>query len=213
MNLISPKICSLFHRYFITFEYVLHEHGTILWWEIKYEGAVMMGILSGNPKNEPMHYGEIFSVWQCSTVAKGALSFYQAFLNHAGDKDLKKIIDALIDQAKLEIKECDTLLKDNGIAPTPALPERPPVKLEDIPVGARFTDPEIAASIASDTSMGLVACSQVMGQSIREDIGALFAKYHVTKIALGLRILQMSKEKGWLIPPPLQVKRPETVEA
>lgn len=39
----------------------------------------MVGILSGNPKNEPMHYGEIFSVWQCSTVAKGALSFYQAF--------------------------------------------------------------------------------------------------------------------------------------
>lgn len=173
----------------------------------------MMGILSGNPKNEPMHYGEIFSVWQCSTVAKGALSFYQAFLNHAGDKDLKKILDALIDQAKLEIKECDTLLTDNGIAPTPALPERPPVKLEDIPVGARFTDPEIAASIASDTSMGLVACSQVMGQSIREDIGALFAKYHVTKTALGVRILQMSKEKGWLIPPPLQVKRPEAVEA
>lgn len=121
-------------------------------------------------------------------------------------------MEALIDQAKLEIKECDTLLIDNGIATTPVLPERPPVKLEDIPVGARITDPEIAASIASDTSMGLVACSQVMGQSIREDIGALFAKYHVTKTALGLRILQMSKEKGWLIPPPLQVKRPEAVE-
>jgi hypothetical protein len=143
------------------------------WWEINNEGVVMLGILSGNPKNEPMHYGEIFSLWQCSTVAKGALSFYQAFLNHAGDKDLKKTLEALIDQAKLEIKECDTLLTDNGIAPTPALPERPPVKLEDIPVGARFTDPEIAAKIASDTSMGLVACSQVMGQSIREDIAYL----------------------------------------
>ncbi len=172
----------------------------------------MMGILSGNPKDEPMHYGEISGVWQFSLAAKGALSFYQAFLNHTGDKDLKKTLDALIDQAKLEIKECDTLLTDNGIAPAPALPERPPVKLEDIPVGARFTDPEIAAKIASDTSLGLVACSQVMGQSIREDIGALFAKYHATKTALGVKILQMTKEKGWLVPPPLQVKRPEAVE-
>ncbi|PCK72343.1 hypothetical protein PL1_2740 [Paenibacillus larvae subsp. larvae B-3650] len=50
-----------------------------------------------------------------------------------------------------------------------------------------------------------------MGTSIREDIGALFAKYHTTKAALALRILKMSKEKGWLIPPPLQVK-PESVE-
>lgn len=168
-----------------------------------------MGILSGNPKNEPMHYGEIFSVWTASTLAKGMVSCYEAYLNHAGDKDLKKILNDLLDQAKLEIKECDELLTENGIAPAPVLPERPPVKLEDIPAGARFTDPEIAAKIAADTSLGLVACSQVMGQSIREDIGALFAKYHLTKTALGLRILQMNKEKGWLIPPPLQIKRPE----
>ncbi|WP_145048725.1 DUF3231 family protein [Paenibacillus xylanexedens] len=172
-----------------------------------------MGILSGNPKNEPMHYGEIFSVWECSMMAKGAASCYQAYLNHAGDKDLKKILDDLLDQAKLEIKECDTLLTENGIAPAPTLPERPPVKLEDIPAGARFTDPEIAAKVAADTSLGLVAASQVIGQSIREDIGALFAKYHVTKTALGVRILQMNKEKGWLIPPPLQVKRPDSDEA
>jgi hypothetical protein len=172
-----------------------------------------LGILSGNPKTEPMHYGEIFSVWQASTVAKGAVSCYQAYLYHSGDKDLKTILDALIKQAQLEIKECDALLNDNGIAAVPTLPERPSVKLEDIPVGARFTDPEIAAKIAADTSLGLVACSQVMGQSIREDIGALFAKYHLTKAALGVKILQMNKEKGWLVPPPLQVKRPENVKA
>ncbi|KRF03397.1 hypothetical protein ASG89_23455 [Paenibacillus sp. Soil766] len=172
-----------------------------------------MGILSGNPKDEPLHYGEIFSCWQASTVAKGAVSCYQAYLNHSGDKELKKILDDLIDQAKLEIKELDKILVENGLAPIPAFPERPSVKLEDIPVGARFNDPEISAIIAADTSLGLVACSQAMGQAIREDIGALFAKYHITKTALGLKILEMSKEKGWLIPPPLQIKRPETVNA
>lgn len=168
-----------------------------------------MGILSGNPKNEPMHYGEIYSAWECSMVAKGAVSCYQAYMNHAGDKDLKKILEDLLDQARLEIKECDALLTENGITPAPTLPERPVVALEDIPPGARFTDPEIGAKIAADTALGLVAASQTIGQSIREDIGALFAKYHVTKTALGVRILRLSKEKGWLIPPPLQVKRPD----
>ncbi|MNI84234.1 hypothetical protein D3C73_1411210 [compost metagenome] len=52
-----------------------------------------------------------------------------------------------------------------------------------------------------------------MGQSIREDVGALFGKYHMTKAAHGVKILNMLKEKGWLIPPPLQVKRQETVNA
>lgn len=169
-----------------------------------------MGILNGNPKDEPLHYGEINSVWQGSMVARGAVSCYQAYLNHAGDKDLKKILHDLIDQAKLEIKELDKILTDNGFPPAPIMPERPPVKLEDIPAGARFTDPEISAKIAADVAIGLVACSQAMGQSIRVDVGALFAKYHLTKTASGVKILEINKEKGWLIPPPLQVKRPES---
>ncbi|MBP2001853.1 hypothetical protein J2Z69_002909 [Paenibacillus shirakamiensis] len=169
-----------------------------------------MGILSGNPKDEPMHYGEIFSIWMASTAAKGAVSLYQVYLNHAGDKDLKKILSDLLEEARTDIKDLDALLLDQCITPAPMMAERPPVKLEEIPVGARLTDPEIAAIISSDVALGLVACSQVMGQSIREDIGALFAKYHLTKTEFGTKILKMNKEKGWLIPPPLQVKKPET---
>ena len=132
--------------------------------------------------------------------------------NVAGDKDLKKILDDIINQAELEISEFDTILINNSIVPSPALPERPETKLEDIPVGVKFSDQEIAAMVGADTSLSLVACSQIMGKATREDIGALFAKYHVTKAAIGLRILNVSKEKGWLVPPPLQIKRPELVE-
>ncbi|GAA0353820.1 DUF3231 family protein [Bacillus horti] len=170
-----------------------------------------MGILSGNPKDEPLHYGEISQVWAFSTAAKGAISAYQAFRSHAGDKDLIKLIDDVIEQSRTEVKESDTLLNDNGIAPAPAMPERPQANLEDIPVGARFTDPEIIAAIARDTAMGLVACSQIIGSSIREDVGLLFSKYHGQKAMIGAKALRLSKEKGWLIPPPLQVKRPEHV--
>lgn len=39
----------------------------------------------------------LMNVWECSTIVKEAVSFYQVFFNHAGDKDLKKILEALID--------------------------------------------------------------------------------------------------------------------
>lgn len=35
-----------------------------------------MGILSGKPKNEPLHFGEAYAVWQFSMVAKGCISTY-----------------------------------------------------------------------------------------------------------------------------------------
>ncbi|MEK8132356.1 DUF3231 family protein [Paenibacillus filicis] len=172
-----------------------------------------MGILSGNPKDEPLHYGEVYDLWQFSMKAKGCISAYRAYQYHAGDKELKDILADMIDQAELEVSECDEILIQNGVATSPKLPPRPEVKLEEIPVGARFTDQEIAALIATDSAAGLVVCSQVMGKSIREDIGALFGKYHMTKAATGAKILRTFKKKGWLIPPPLQVKRPELVEA
>ncbi|MFE4711869.1 MULTISPECIES: DUF3231 family protein [Paenibacillus] len=170
-----------------------------------------MGILSGNPKDEPMHYGEIFGVWQFSAKAKMTLSALQAYHYHAGDQDLKKIIDDLMDQAQGEIKECDKLLKASGVFPTPTLPDRPSTKLADIPAGARFSDPEIAAALSAGVAMSLVECSQIMGMSIREDVGALFMKIHAAMASLGLALLRINKQKGWLIPPPLQLKRPEPV--
>lgn len=171
-----------------------------------------MGILSGNSKDEPMHFGEIYNLWQFSTAAKGCISANRLYYYHVGDKNLKKLLEDIINQAELEVSECDAILTQNGIATTPVLPERPEAKLEDIPVGARFTDQEVAVIAAADLAVGLVGCSSIMGTSIREDIGALFAKYHTTKAALGLKVLKMSKDKGWLIPPPLQVKRPERLE-
>ena len=139
------------------------------------------------------------------------VSCLQAYQNHAGDKDLKEILNEMLEQSKEHIKECDELLLANGITPAPAFPTRPEAKFEDIPIGARFMDQEIAAAIALDNSAGLVLCSQNIAMSIREDIGATFAKYHAVKLKNAAKILRMNKDKGWLIPPPLQLQRPELV--
>ena len=48
-----------------------------------------MGILSGNPQNEPLHYGEVFDIWSYLLAAQGAIASHQVFMNHTGDEDLK----------------------------------------------------------------------------------------------------------------------------
>ena len=47
---------------------------------------ITMGILSGNPTDEPMHYGEVFGTWSFLSASKGLVAGYQTFLNHVGDK-------------------------------------------------------------------------------------------------------------------------------
>ncbi|WP_100013075.1 DUF3231 family protein [Lentibacillus sediminis] len=168
-----------------------------------------MGILSGNPKDEPMHYGEVSGIWAAVLTAQSAITSHQIAINHTGDKDLKKLLEEAIEQARTELKELEPLLKENGVGLPPAPPERPDAKLEDIPVGARMQDPEISATASAGIAAGLVACSDMMGMSIREDIITMFANFHNQKATLGGKFLRLNKEKGWIVHPPLHPHQPE----
>lgn len=164
-----------------------------------------MGILSGNPQDEPMHYGEVFGTWTYLITNYGRLSTYQTLNNHAGDGDLKRLLEEGIQDIKSENQQIEDLLKAIGVALPPSPPERPVANLEDIPPGARFNDPEISAALAMDVAKGLVACSTIMGQSIREDIAMMFGQFHMKTATLGAKVLKLNKEKGWLVPPPLHL--------
>lgn len=169
-----------------------------------------MGILDGNAKKEPLHHGEVYHIWTFSTLAKGSISFYQAYNNHAGDKELRKMLDKLIDQAQDESQRLDKVLIESGIVPPPAMPDRPKVHCEDIPPGARLTDMEIAADLGVDLSISLATCSTIMSISLRKDISAMFSAFHIARAALGAQVLELTKDKGWLITPPLQLREPQT---
>ncbi|HEY4552266.1 MAG TPA: DUF3231 family protein [Bacillaceae bacterium] len=168
-----------------------------------------MGILSGSPQNEPMHYGEVYGAWSFLMAGKGKLAGYQTAINHAGDGDLKELMEEAIHLIKNENQQIEELLKVNGVALPPSPPERPGANLEDIPAGARMLDQEIGAAMSADSAAGLVACSTMIGNSIREDIGMMFGQFHMNRAQLGAKLLKLNKEKGWLVPPPLHLMTPE----
>lgn len=161
-------------------------------------------------KDEPLHYGEVFSVWTALAAGNSVIALYQTFYNHAGDDDLKKMIEEFITCARDEVKQLEKILKVNGVALPPAPPERADAKLEHIPPGARMNDPEIAAALSVDAAAGLVASAKVMGMCTREDIAMLFGQFFNAKAQLGLKMLRLSKNKGWLVVPPLHVPNPQT---
>lgn len=164
-----------------------------------------MGILNRNPKNEPLHYGEVFSMWSNIMSNNGLIAAYQTLLNHTGDEDLAKLLEEALTGAEEENKQLKAILKTNGVGLPPAPPERPDARRDDIPMGARFNDPEICAKLSADIAAGLVACSTAMGMSTREDIAFMYGQFHMAKAQLGGKVLRLNKSKGWLVPPPLQI--------
>ncbi|PLS14778.1 hypothetical protein CVD28_26105 [Bacillus sp. M6-12] len=166
-----------------------------------------MGILSGNPKEEPLHAGEVFHLWTHLHGTKGMLVTLEIFANHTGDNDLKILLEDLKDNCiKQEEQQVEAILKECGIRLPPAPPNRPNVEVQDIPAGARFNDPEIAALVSKDIAAGMVVCSTIMGLSIREDIAQMFGEFHSQKSEYAAKLLTINKEKGWLVPPPLMAR-------
>lgn len=162
----------------------------------------------------PLHYGEIFGAWSYLVSLKGAMAKYQTLINHTGDHDLRKYLeDYLRNLVKPQMEEIENLLKVNGIGLPPSPPERPVASLENIPAGARFNDVEIAGGAAADIAAGLIACSQIIGQCLREDIAMMFGQFHLTIAQHGAALLRLNKDKGWMVKPPSYERILETVRA
>lgn len=171
---------------------------------LKKGSNIIMWILSGNPQNEPLHYGEVYALWNALLVAKGALNNYQVFINHTGDEDLKSFLKQAIESSiKPSIKDLEKVLIDNDIIVPPTPAELPVADIEQIPAGARLQDAQVAAIVAADIAASVTASSQAMSQVIREDIGLLFGQLGAKKAKDGVALLQIMKDKGWLVLPPL----------
>ncbi|WP_124726951.1 DUF3231 family protein [Staphylospora marina] len=171
-----------------------------------------MGILSGYPKAEPAHYGEIYDAFMTLAGGQAMISRYQLFYNHCGDEDLREFIHHIIEnRLRPHVEELKNFLKENGAPLPPAPAERGEADRERIPPAARFTDPEIATMVAADHAIGSSADTAAMVKCLREDIAAMYAKFNAEKIADGARLLRLMKDKGWIIPPPLHVKPREEV--
>lgn len=166
-----------------------------------------MGILGGKPEEEPLHSGEVFNLWSYLYGTKGYLVTLQVLINHSGDSDLKAFLEDILENSfTQEAQQVESILKETGIRLPPAPPDRPNVEVQDIPAGARFNDPEIAVLAQKELMTGKIQCSYIMGISIREDIATMFGDFHTLKAEYELKLLNITKEKGWIVPPPLNVK-------
>ncbi len=171
------------------------------------KGWKRMALLSTKPQEEPLHSGEVFNLWSHLYATKAFLVTLQILTNHSSDHDLKAFLEDFTENCvKQEEQQTEAILKTSGIRLPPAPPARPDVNPEDIPAGARFNDPEIAGLVQREIMAGNILFSYVMGISLREDIAQMFGEFHTQRTEYEEKLVKISKEKGWLVPPPMNLK-------
>ncbi|MCX7922104.1 MAG: DUF3231 family protein [Clostridia bacterium] len=164
---------------------------------------------NGELKEQPLNFGEVFSIWRYLVFVNGALVEYQTYLNHVGDKDLKAYLNEITSgPIRYLIQEFEGILKTNGVALPAAPPEKPLCAMESIPEGARVSDKEIISAIFRNISFALMILSQIIPLCTHEDLKQVFSELFKLMKNYEELVLKMRKDKGWLLQPPLHYNNP-----
>ncbi|WP_158299406.1 DUF3231 family protein [Paenibacillus antri] len=157
-----------------------------------------------DPDPKPlMHVGEVMDAWKYLAFVQEIVVLEQIGRNMTTEKDLLEILDEAIKMCTSQSDELKKFMEAEGI-PLPSLPEdKPRSDPNAVPMGAKLTDVEIANMLSTKLLVTVMECSRNMTECIRNDIGAMWAKFHFEQAKLGAHAKNLMRKNGWLkIPPP-----------
>ncbi|MEH7378589.1 DUF3231 family protein [Neobacillus drentensis] len=162
---------------------------------------VFIPFMDGEKK--PLHVGEVMNLWFYLTGVQQSLRGDQISYNIVQDKELKdKLNDVINNVHKPMITELEEFLKKEGIPQPNSTPEKSVGDYRNIPDGAKMTDEEIANFLAYNLVVGINAAVRGLTESVRTDVGYMFAKYQMMKVTFSLTLKTLMEEKGWIKIPP-----------
>ncbi|MEN1968565.1 DUF3231 family protein [Lentibacillus sp. N15] len=157
--------------------------------------------LTDNHKN-PLHVGETMACWTYLNFVSGIIGYMEVAIHMTTDSELKKQLQNALQVPLSHKKELSQFMRKEGVS-LPDMPEhKPESNPNDVPLGAKLTDNEIANTININFVVAADMCAGAASQSLRTDVAIMFLRYQIDKLSLGLKFKDLMQQKGWLKIPP-----------
>ncbi len=155
-------------------------------------------------KKSPLNVGEVMNLWFYLIGTNQTLRIDQIAYNTTQDMELKAMLEEVINAVHNPmIFEITEFFKLEGVPLPDTTPEKPFVEnLKEIPAEVHMTDEEITNLLLYNLRIGIHAAVRGLTESVRSDVGMMFAKYQIMKMSFAIRLKDLMKRKGWLRTPP-----------
>ncbi|MGF3104463.1 DUF3231 family protein [Rossellomorea sp. DUT-2] len=150
----------------------------------------------------PPHIGEAMGCWIYFTALAEEVPVLEAALNTTTDNELIQLINKSKDLGEHQLKILQQFMVEEGIPLSKTSEPRPKSDPNSVPLGAKMTDDEIANFISIKIATNIVMCATNMSQSIRNDIGLMWARFQAEKMVFGMELKTAMRKRGWLKVPP-----------
>ncbi|MFD2446578.1 DUF3231 family protein [Bacillus sp. CGMCC 1.16607] len=161
----------------------------------------LMTLVENEPK-QPLHVGEVMTIWTYLTVLNEAIRYEEVGLNTTIDNELKEL---LVDAKKLcesQSQRLSSFMQKEGIPLPPSQQKKPVSDPNEIPLGAKLTDDEIANGVSLKVATAGVECAIGNSQSIRIDVGLIWTEFYTEMLTFGATTKRLLQKRGWLKVPP-----------
>ncbi|MFJ7731745.1 DUF3231 family protein [Lysinibacillus sp. NPDC097231] len=154
-----------------------------------------------NDNLELLRNKEIFKIWEQLSVNNGYIASNHTFFKHAIDKELKAIIADFNRCLINNNTQLKILLKENGVLASSASIEYGKLKIKRIRGKTTINDTEISTILSMNIASSLISVSKALELSVKKKHTAKYAELHMRYALLGSKLIQLSNNKGWLLPP------------
>lgn len=155
-----------------------------------------------NEEKAPLHVGETMNLWMFLTTIHEANIFNQMGMNSTNDDELLEMLQDSTKTCEKQTKQVTDLLIREGIALPPLTQHKPATNPNDIPLGTKMTDDEIANGVSIKDVAVIMICATGITQSIRTDVGRLFLQLMLEKVTFDTSLKNMMIRRGWIKVPP-----------
>ncbi|WP_223587552.1 DUF3231 family protein [Neobacillus bataviensis] len=153
------------------------------------------------PKPRP-HIGEAMGCWLYYTALAEEVPVLEASLNTTTDDDLITLIKKSKNLGEHQKNILKNFMINEGIPLSQESESKPKSDPNSVPLGAKMTDEEIANFISVKIATNIIMCATNMSQSIRNDIGLMWARFQAEKMIFGMEVKIAMRKRGWIKVPP-----------
>lgn len=162
---------------------------------------VVQSLVDDEPKS-PLHIGEAMNCWTYLGMMEEEISLVQLMLNTTTDDELTAILHSAEKLASSQKNKLKDFMQREGVPLPPAAEEKPKSEPNEVPLGAKLTDNEIANSLAVKAIANTLACSKGAVESLRNDVGLMFVQFFGEKIVFAANLKALMRKRGWVKVPP-----------
>ncbi|MGP4080468.1 DUF3231 family protein [Pseudalkalibacillus sp. R45] len=158
-------------------------------------------LVDNEPKN-PLHVGEVMGIWTYLTVINEAIRYEEIALNTTTDNEVKNL---LIDAKKLcesQSQKLSNFMEKEGIPLPLTQPKKPISDSNEVPLGTKLTDDEIANGVSLKIVTAATECAIANSQTIRTDVALIWTEFYTEMLTFGATTKTLLRKRGWLKVPP-----------